>query len=180
MTTRRRWIAGIGLGFLGAALAIGALNFRSERPDVQILFLGYTNVPVKLRMCLVVSGSGDSVPLTVRKAMLVVTNCGRVPVQLLPIWEAHGRTNVLSHLRSYLQVKSSVLKPGESAQATLTSGREGATFRAELAYYRLDLSHRLSQQARSSTNAAMRAVANLFPRTPKPRWARGQPIANSP
>lgn len=161
MTTRRLcWIAGLLVGILGAGLVVGVLNSRKEQQDVQLLFLGYRNETVLLR-----------------NALLVVTNSGRVPVQFLPIWEAHGRFKMFAHLRSYLRVNPQVLKPGESAQAELllAPGRVAEIHRAELAYYRLDLAHR----ARSSTNAAMRTVARLFSRQPKVRWARSQAFTNS-
>ena len=172
MTTRRRWITGLLLGFLSVAIALVALNSRSERPDVQILFLGYTNVPT--------SFEPRSGTVLLRKGMLLVTNCGSAPVQFLSIWDAYGRTNMRAHLHSYVLKIPPVLKPGESARVELLSpGRDGETFRAELAYYRLALSHRLTQRAHSSTNAAVRAVARLISRPPKPRWARSAPITNS-
>lgn len=177
MTTRRRWIAGLMLGFLGVALVVGALNSRSNQPDIQLLILGYTDVPMQFRGC-----AQELRPSTglLRKAVLMVTNCGSVPVQALALWDAHGRTNMLDHLHSYVHGIPSVLKPGEAARAMfLSSGRDREIFRAELAYYRLNLSHRLSQRARSSTNAAARAVAKLLPRSPKLRWARSGPITNS-
>ena len=180
MTTRRLWIAGLGLGVLGVALAVLTLNSRSRRPDVQILFMGYSNVPASF------GGRGFEPNGTyfvgtrlVEKPVLLVTNCGSVPVQVLPIWEAYARTNIDAHRHSYLLLPPLVLKPGESVPARLSSGLQGHIFRAELAYQRLNFARRMSQQARSSTNAAVRAVARLIPRPPKPRWARSEPITNS-
>jgi len=169
MTTRRRWIAGLILGFLGVALAVVALNYRSGPADVQLLFLGYTNVFTETRF-------GTAV---LRKAMLLVTNCGSAPVQFLSIWDAYGWTNMRAHLHSYVLKIPPVLKPGESARAELFSRSDGEIFRAELAYYRLSLTHGLTHQARSSTNAAIRAVARFISRQPKPCWARSGPITNS-
>ncbi len=168
MTTRRRWVAGLALGFLGVALAVVALNSRSGPADVQLLFLGYTNVFTESR-----SGT-----FSLRKAMLLVTNCGSAPVRFLPIWDAYGITNMGAHLHSYALKIPTVLKPGESARAELFFRSDGEIFRAELAYYRLSLTHRLTHQAHSSTNAAVRAVARLISRQPKPRWGRSEPITN--
>jgi hypothetical protein len=174
MTTRRRWIAGLALGLLGVALAVIELNSRSERPDVQFLFIGYTNVLSRSRV-----GALDSGIVVFKKAVLLVTNCGSVPVQVLPLGEAYDRTNMFAHFVSYLFLKPLVLKPGESVRVESFLGSVGQILRAEIAYHRLDLSHRLCQRARSSTNAAARVVAKLIPRQPKPRWARSKPITNS-
>ena len=174
MTTRRRWIAGLGLGFLGVGLAVVALNSRSERPDVQLLFIDYTNVSSGCFL------GGRPSTFSLRKAVLMVTNCGSVSVRLLPIWDAHGRTNMIAHFITYVHRLPSVLKPGESARAELfSSGRDVEFYRAELAYSRLDLAHGLSQRARSSTNAAVRAVAKFLLRSPKPRWVHSESIPNT-
>lgn len=178
MTKRSRWIAGLAFGLLGAALAVGALNSRSERPDVQILVTGYTSWPALSEGCAqdIHASSGLQ-----KKATLLVTNCGRAPVRVLPFCDARVRSNKVADLRSYLRLKSPVLNPGESTRVEwlVPHGREGEIHRAELAYYRLDLVHRLSQRARSSTNIVARNLAKLVPRSPQPRWVRSEPITNS-
>src|SRR4030095_4720301 len=90
MTKRSRWIAGLAFGLLGAALAVGALNSRSERPDVQILVTGYTSWPALSEGCAqdIHASSGLQ-----KKATLLVTNCGRAPVRVLPFCDARVRSN---------------------------------------------------------------------------------------
>jgi hypothetical protein len=176
MTTRRRWLGGLLLGFLCLLIAVVVWNSRSGRADVQLIFVGYTNVLISLR-----GNSPQSVRDTYweRKPVMLVTNSGSDPVRLLTGWEAYGKTNFGVHLHSYVLRVPSVLNPGESARAELFSGLDGEIRRAELAYRRIDSVERLSQRSQSSTNAALRSLVKLVAGSRQPLWVHSGPFTNS-
>jgi len=116
MTTRRRRIAGIILAFLVGTMAVGWFGLRGGNPNVKLVFLRYTNVPV-----IMASTNPDfqySTSIWIQ-ALLLATNAGSVPVR----WYMHVvKMDGPSLANAWLQNDEifgmpAVLKPGESAIA---------------------------------------------------------------
>ena len=112
MTTRRRRIAGLILAFLVGAMAVSWFLSRGGKPDVKLVFLYYTNVPV------IMASTNPNAPNSTSiwiKAQLLATNAGSVPLRCVQVCMMDDPSLANAWLDTHTW--PSVLKPGESAIA---------------------------------------------------------------
>ena len=177
MNARARRIISLTLACSTSVVLVGFLLARQPRPDIQLVFVGYTNVFFEVGR----KGSSDRRTLWLTKAILEVTNCGSVPVRIAPVTQAYPASQLLSEIKApYLAMMSSpAVKPGKSEAGAVYVPQQEPRWRANVAYSRLDCMESLTDKARNSRFVVVRTVARRLLPSPRLVWAQSDWITNS-
>ena len=160
------------LACCASATFVGFFWLQRARPDIRLIFVGYTNEIIEAR---------PGYTLWMAKAILEVTNCGSAPVKIASLWQAHPGPQIPVELaRSYLLMPTSQLNPGKMESVVTYLPLKESDGRLKVAYTRLGWTESLASKARNSRNTSVQTLANkLFPAS-KLHWAQSDWISNSP
>ena len=171
----RRKIA-VGLGVLCLLTALSAVVFRLSRqrkPELQIAFLGYTNVLLR--------ASGQQ-SFTITKRLFIVTNAGVTQIEIASIHQLYPISAISGHFDSYLMMPTSRIDPGKADVATSYLSTNQTPWRISLAYAYPDPKKRLVDFWGGRGNFFGRKVgyfADAFFPTQKLHWAHSEWITNT-
>jgi hypothetical protein len=172
VNTRRGKVIWFAVACCVSATFVGFFWLQRARPDIRLIFVGYTNEIIEVR-------SNGYTEMT--KAILEVTNCGSVPVKIASLWQAHPGPQIPVELAgSYLLMPTSRLNPGKMESVVTYLPSKESDGRLKVAYIRLGWIDSLASKARNSRNTGVRNLGNkLFP-IAKLHWAQSDWISNSP
>lgn len=171
MNVRRSKAIWLALACCAGAMLAGFLLSQRSQPDLQLVFVRYTNVMIEAR-------PGYRAWMT--KAIIEVTNCGSVPVVIAPLWQAYPISQMQIPVElggSYLVMPTLQLNSGKAESVvTHLAWKENGRFKID--YTSPGWMESLAAKARNSRHASVRNLANkLFP-TAKLRWAYSGLITN--
>ena len=163
---------------VAAGITLALLQRKPERPDVKLVFLGYTNAVLK---SVRTGPMGDSIEslVSLPKAIIGITNCGNSPV--IPI----SRFQILRLLgssmspRNYAATPTPIIPPGEMAVATVFISGMDSEWNVDLAYTSETHAEKWVAKGKASKISALRSVAGLFPPA-KVKWAQAVWVSNPP
>ena len=163
-------VAGVGVA--------GLLLSRQAGPQVQLVFVGYTNILLEIRG----KGGSDRDTVWMTKAVIAVTNCGSASVKIASIAEAYPSSQISYRIAqsSYLLTPASVIKAGKSEVCTMYVPATESPWRANVAYRRQGWTESAMDRARNSPSRVVRAAVQRLLPAPKLRWVQSDWITNSP
>jgi hypothetical protein len=141
------------------------------QPDLQLIFVGYTNEPME--------SVSDGYTMWLRKAVVAITNSGSVTIRLVPLWQAYSKAQLSTGIaQTYVIPQTSWIEAGTSTTGITYPGRE-PRWRANIAYTRIGWTERLAGKVQFMTNGISQKLVNrLIPAT-KLYWARSPWITNA-
>jgi hypothetical protein len=168
--------AAVGLGVLCLLTALSAVVFRLSRerkPELQITFLGYTNV--------LLSASSSHVSYS-RKALFVVTNAGNAQIAISSMYWLYRDPTYRGQMPGYLIMPTDRIDPGESVLVTSFVPSDETRWRRNLAYSYPDPKKRLVDFLGGKGNffgLKVGYLADAFFPTQKLHWAHSEWITNT-
>lgn len=177
MTKRRRWLGGLILVAFAASLLAFRFSSHNDQAPIQLLFLGYTNIPAQTQPN---GPNGSSRAFQIYHAILLASNGGNETVKFLPLMQAYRRSTNRLRCSAYLLGLPPLLKPGESVVIQSSNIPKEDPWRALAMYTRYNLADQLSEKATTSTNNAIRSLGKRFTSPPKLLYAYSDWIRTLP
>jgi len=166
----KKWRAPLRLGLLAGLLLIASalfLNYsRKRKPDLEITFLGYTNVLLRASL---------EVAFTMPKLMFSISNSSTEQISIASISQVYPWSEYPAHLDSYLMVSRYSVDPGEAIVESMLLPTNDPPWQFKLAYSSPGFKGRLIQSLGGRGTFMGRnagAIVDIFSPTQKLRWIR--------
>lgn len=172
MIQRKGRLIRVALVLFASIALVSIFLSRRAQPDLQLVFVGYTNVPIE------VTWDGNKVVLWTSKAVMEVTNCGSASLRISHRSMAHPLESISDHT-AYVMASMPIIGSNRVAVGFVDFPQTESRWQAKIAYSRLDWMEHLIDQGRNSRYKVLRSVARTFSPSPKLRWVQSDWITNS-